>query len=89
MNTGGASSESTGAFYTNSFSSRVVGGNDGCYYMNIYLDASKSIVSWAKENDIILMHDYYPTTITAAFRIIDNLKEQGYEFVTVEEILFD
>lgn len=50
---------------------------------------TRKVVSKAKENDIILMHDYYPTTITAAFRIIDNLKEQGYEFVTVEEILFD
>ncbi len=47
------------------------------------------VVSKAKENDIILLHDYYPSTITAAFQIIDNLKEQGYEFVTVEEILFD
>ena len=47
------------------------------------------VVSKVKENDIILLHDYYPSTITAAFRIIDDLKQQGYEFVTVEEILFD
>jgi len=47
------------------------------------------VVSKAKENDIILMHDYYPTTVTAAFQIIDDLQKKGYEFVTVEEILFD
>lgn len=43
----------------------------------------------AKENAIILMHDEYKTTVTASLQIIDELKEQGYEFVTVEELLFD
>ena len=43
----------------------------------------------AKENSIILMHDEYKTTVTASLQIIDELKEQGYEFVTVEELLFD
>ncbi|MEY8390269.1 polysaccharide deacetylase family protein [Lachnospiraceae bacterium 45-W7] len=42
-----------------------------------------------QENDIILMHDGYETSVTAAAEIIDTLKEQGYEFVTVDEILFD
>lgn len=41
------------------------------------------------ENDIILLHDYYETTVTAALKIVDELKEEGYVFVTVEEILFD
>ena len=49
----------------------------------------KAIVSNAKENDIILLHDYYPSTVTAALAAIDELKAQGYEFVTVEEIFFD
>ena len=43
----------------------------------------------AKENSIILMHDEYKTTVTASLQIIDELKEEGYEFVTVEELLFD
>ena len=43
----------------------------------------------AKDNGIILMHDEYKTTVTAALQIIDELKEEGYEFVTVEELLFD
>ncbi|MCM1144887.1 MAG: polysaccharide deacetylase family protein [Blautia sp.] len=47
------------------------------------------VVSKAEENDIILLHDYYETTVTAALKIIDKLQEDGYEFVTVEEILFD
>lgn len=42
-----------------------------------------------QENDIILMHDGYETSVTAAGEIIDTLKKQGYEFVTVDEILFD
>lgn len=43
----------------------------------------------AEENDIILMHDYYETSVTAALQIVDELQQRGYTFVTVEEILFD
>lgn len=50
---------------------------------------TRKIVSKVKENDIILMHDYYPSTITAALKVVDELQKEGYEFVTVEEILFD
>jgi len=49
----------------------------------------EKIVSKAGENDIILMHDYYDTSVTAALKAIDELMEEGYTFVTVEEILFD
>ena len=34
-------------------------------------------------------YDYYDTSVTAALMIVDEMKKQGYEFVTVEEILFD
>lgn len=47
------------------------------------------IIPRIEENDIILMHDYYASSVTAALRVVDELKAQGYEFVTVEEILFD
>lgn len=47
------------------------------------------VTNKAKDNSIILMHDEYKTTVTAALQIIDELKEEGYEFVTVEEILFE
>ncbi len=50
---------------------------------------TRKIVSKTEENDIILMHDYYETSVTAALRAIDELMEGGYTFVTVEEILFD
>jgi peptidoglycan/xylan/chitin deacetylase (PgdA/CDA1 family) len=43
----------------------------------------------AGENEIILMHDQYKTSVTAALKIVDVLMEEGYEFVTVDELLFD
>lgn len=55
-------------------------------------DASKvigKVVSKVKENDIILMHDQYKSSITAALSIVDTLKKEGYEFVTVDEIILD
>lgn len=50
---------------------------------------TEKIISKVRENDIILMHDYYDTSITAALRVVDELQAEGYTFVTVEEILFD
>lgn len=47
------------------------------------------VISKVKENDIILMHDYYDTSVQAALRVVDRLLDEGYTFVTVEEILFD
>lgn len=47
------------------------------------------IVGHVKENDIILMHDYYESTVTAALQVVDALQAEGYTFVTVDEILFD
>ncbi|MDE7204959.1 MAG: polysaccharide deacetylase family protein [Lachnospiraceae bacterium] len=50
---------------------------------------TEKVVSKVKENDIILMHDYYDTSVAAALRVVDKLLDEGYTFVTVEEILFD
>ena len=50
---------------------------------------TEKILDKVEENDIILMHDYYDTTVTAALKVVDELTGQGYTFVTVEEILFD
>lgn len=47
------------------------------------------VIPKVKENSIILMHDEYASTVTAALQIVDELQKQGYEFVTVDEILFD
>lgn len=50
---------------------------------------TKNVMEKAGEDDIILLHDYYDTTVTAALKIVDALLAEGYTFVTVEEILFD
>lgn len=41
----------------------------------------------AFEGGIILMHDIHPTTIDAVGTVIDNLRAQGYEFVTTSQLL--
>lgn len=50
---------------------------------------TKKVVEEVEENDIILLHDEYESTVTAAMEIIDILQKKGYSFVTVEDILFD
>ena len=45
-----------------------------------------SILSQAKDGDIILMHDTYNTSVDAALSIIDTLRARGYRFVTVSEL---
>lgn len=49
----------------------------------------RKVTKKAQENAVILMHDEYKSTVTAALEIVDILQKQGYEFVTVDEILFD
>lgn len=50
---------------------------------------TRSIVNKARENSIILLHDCYQSSVDAALASIDILEDKGYEFVTVEEILFE
>lgn len=45
------------------------------------------IMSGAKDGSIVLMHDIYQTSVQGALRAVDSLKAQGYEFVTVSELL--
>ena len=49
----------------------------------------KKVTGKAKENAVILMHDEYSSSVTAALEIVDTLQKQGYEFVTVDELLLD
>lgn len=44
------------------------------------------VVKEAKNGDIILLHDIYKTSVEAALEIVDRLKEEGYEFVTIDEL---
>ena len=39
-----------------------------------------------KPGDIVLLHDFYPSSVDAALTIVDQLQAQGYTFVTVEEL---
>lgn len=45
------------------------------------------VCSHVKNGDIILLHDFYPTSVEAALQIVDRLQKEGYEFVTVEELM--
>ena len=47
------------------------------------------VVTQAKENDIILLHDCYESSVNAALRIIDTLQKEGFEFVTVDEMIMN
>ena len=47
------------------------------------------VVTETEENDIILLHDCYDSSVDAALRIVDILKKKGFEFVTVDELLMD
>lgn len=47
------------------------------------------VVKNVSDGDIILLHDVYKTSVEAALQIVDILTEEGYEFVTAEELIFD
>lgn len=49
----------------------------------------QKVVTNVEENDIILMHDSYDSTVQAALRIIDLLEAEGYEFVTADELILE
>ena len=46
----------------------------------------RNVVKNVKDGSIILMHDFYRSTVSALPEIIDELKEAGDEFVTVSEL---
>lgn len=47
------------------------------------------VVSDTEQNDIILLHDCYESSVEAALQIIDILKAQGYDFVTADHLIID
>ncbi len=49
----------------------------------------KRVLTKVEDEDIILLHDEYATSVAAAMEIIDTLKKQGYEFVTVDELILE
>ncbi len=57
------------------------------------LQDEEAIVRYVEKHvengSIILLHDVYETSVDAALRIVDDLKREGYEFVTVDELLIE
>ena len=49
----------------------------------------REAVKHAEDHDIILMHDSYQSTVDAVKRVIEQLEAEGFEFVTVDEIIMD
>nr|WP_125143659.1 polysaccharide deacetylase family protein [Clostridium transplantifaecale] len=49
--------------------------------------AAEAVLGKVKDGDIILMHELYNSSGDAAVRIIPALSEQGYQFVTVSELI--
>ena len=46
----------------------------------------RNVVKNVKDGSIVLMHDFYESTLKALPEIINTLKTEGYEFVTVSEL---
>ena len=49
----------------------------------------KRVLEEVEDGDIILMHDASESSVEAALQIIDCMREEGYVFVTVEELVLD
>ena len=45
------------------------------------------VESEIEDGAVILMHDAYQSSVDAALQIVDLLTAQGYEFVTVDELV--
>lgn len=45
------------------------------------------VVTQAGENDMILLHDCYDSSVEAALQIVDRLLAEGFDFVRVDELL--
>lgn len=45
-----------------------------------------AVMDAVQPGDVILLHDFYSTSVDAALEIVDRLQKEGYDFVTVEEL---
>lgn len=46
----------------------------------------KEVLRYARDGDVILLHDMSDSSVDAALAIIDKLQKQGFRFVTVSEL---
>ena len=49
----------------------------------------RHVIKHADDGAVILLHDVYETSVEAALEIIDTLTKEGYEFVTVDDLLIE
>ena len=47
----------------------------------------RHILQNIKDGDIVLLHDFYPTSVEAALQVIDTLQGEGEGFLTVRELM--
>ena len=47
------------------------------------------VLSETEDGDVILMHDIFSASVGGALESVDTLLEQGYTFVTIDEVLVD
>ncbi|MCC8051296.1 MAG: polysaccharide deacetylase family protein [Clostridiales bacterium] len=52
-------------------------------------DVVRKVLEAVEPDDIILLHDCYESSVDAALQIVDALTEQGYVFVTVDELILE
>lgn len=48
---------------------------------------AETVYGWARSGSIIILHDIFATTIDAVRPMVENLKDRGYQFVTVSRLL--
>ena len=46
----------------------------------------KAVISHVRDGDVILLHDMSDSSVDAALKIVDELQEQGFRFVTASEL---
>ena len=49
----------------------------------------RRVVTQVKEDDIILMHDYYASSVEAALQVVDQLQTAGFAFVTADALIVE
>ncbi len=47
----------------------------------------RRVIEEVEDDDIILLHDYYESSVEAAIRIVDILQAEGYDFVPIDELI--
>lgn len=52
-------------------------------------DVVRRVLEAVEPDDIILLHDCYESSVDAALQIVDALTEQGYVFITVDELILE